>query len=120
MLVSNSSGITLFVPILLKYVVNLRSPEVFLLTVVLLSLGTAWVTSQFGLSLAVGAFIAGMVLADSDYSHQITSEILPFRDVFNSIFFVSIDLLLSLPALFENITGRKNLRRDLVAIIGIS
>lgn len=93
-----------FVPILLKHVVNLRSPEVFLLTVVLLSLGTAWVTSQFGLSIAVGAFIAGMVLADSDYSHQITSEILPFRDVFNSIFFVSIGLLLSLVALFENIT----------------
>lgn len=94
----------LFVPVLLKYVVRLRSPEVFLLTVVLLSLGTAWVTSQFGLSLALGAFIAGMVLADSDYSHQITSEILPFRDVFNSIFFVSIGLLLSLAALFENIT----------------
>ncbi len=93
-----------FVPILLKYVVKLRSPEVFLLTVVLLSLGTAWVTSQFGLSLALGAFIAGMVLADSDYSHQITSEILPFRDVFNSIFFVSIGLLLSLGALFANIT----------------
>jgi CPA2 family monovalent cation:H+ antiporter-2 len=93
-----------FVPVLLKHVVNLRSPEVFLLTVVLLSLGTAWVTSQFGLSLALGAFIAGMVLADSDYSHQITSEILPFRDVFNSIFFVSIGLLLSLGALFSNIT----------------
>ncbi len=93
-----------FVPVLLKHVVRLRSPEVFLLTVVLLSLGTAWVTSQFGLSLALGAFIAGMVLADSDYSHQITAEILPFRDVFNSIFFVSIGLLLSLGALFENIT----------------
>lgn len=94
----------LIVPVLLKYVVSLRSPEVFLLTVVLLALGTAWVTSQFGLSLAIGAFIAGMVLADSDYSHQITSEILPFRDVFNSIFFVSIGLLLSLTALFANIT----------------
>ncbi len=97
-------GAWFFVPILLKHVVRLRSPEVFLLTVVLLSLGTAWVTAQFGLSLALGAFIAGMVLADSDYSHQITSEILPFRDVFNSIFFVSIGLLLSLGALFENIT----------------
>ncbi len=93
----------LVVPVLLKYVVNLRSPEVFLLTVVLLALGTAWITSQFGLSLAIGAFIAGMVLADSDYSHQITSEILPFRDVFNSIFFVSIGMLLSLSALFANI-----------------
>lgn len=95
-------GAWFFVPVLLKHVTSLRSPEVFLLTVVLLSLGTAWVTSQFGLSLALGAFIAGMVLADSDYSHQITAEILPFRDVFNSIFFVSIGLLLSLGALIAN------------------
>lgn len=97
-------GAWFIVPVLLKHVVRLRSPEVFLLTVVLLALGTAWITSQFGLSLAIGAFIAGMVLADSEYSHQITAEILPFRDVFNSIFFVSIGLLLSLTALFANIS----------------
>ena len=71
--------------------VHLRSAEAFLLTVVLFCLGMSWVTSHFGLSLALGAFIAGMVLADSDYSHQVTAEILPFRDVFNSLFFVSID-----------------------------
>jgi CPA2 family monovalent cation:H+ antiporter-2 len=86
-------------PKLLKQVVQLRSPEAFLLTVVLFFLGMSWVTSHFGLSLALGAFIAGMVLADSDYSHQVTSEVLPFRDVFNSIFFVSIGMLLSLAAL---------------------
>ncbi len=96
-------GAWFLVPVLLKHVVRLKSPEVFLLTVVLLALGTAWITSQFGLSLAIGAFIAGMVLADSDFSHQITSEILPFRDVFNSIFFVSIGLLLSIGALIANI-----------------
>src|SRR5687768_6326913 len=90
-------------PKFLKQVVNLRSPEAFLLTVVLLCLGMSWVTSHFGLSLALGAFIAGMVLADSDYSHQVTSEVLPFRDVFNSVFFVSIGMLLSLTALISNI-----------------
>lgn len=90
-------------PKLLKQVVQLRSPEAFLLTVVLFFLGMSWVTSHFGLSLALGAFIAGMVLADSDYSHQVTSEVLPFRDVFNSIFFVSIGMLLSLAALASNI-----------------
>jgi CPA2 family monovalent cation:H+ antiporter-2 len=90
-------------PKFLKQVVHLRSPEAFLLTVVLLCLGMSWVTSHFGLSLALGAFIAGMVLADSDYSHQVTSEVLPFRDVFNSVFFVSIGMLLSLPALVGNI-----------------
>ena len=64
----------------------------------------SWVTSHFGLSLALGAFIAGMVFADSDYSHQVTADILPFRDVFNSLFFVSIGLLLSVSALIENLT----------------
>jgi monovalent cation:H+ antiporter-2, CPA2 family len=90
-------------PPLLKKIAHLRSPEAFLLTVVLLCLGMSWVTSHFGLSLALGAFIAGMVLADSDYSHQVTAEILPFRDVFNSLFFVSIGMLLSITALFQNL-----------------
>ena len=90
-------------PKFLKQVVQLRSPEAFLLTVVLLCLGMSWITSHFGLSLALGAFIAGMVLADSDYSHQVTSEVLPFRDVFNSLFFVSIGMLLSIPSLISNV-----------------
>jgi CPA2 family monovalent cation:H+ antiporter-2 len=92
------------VPLILKHVVRLRSPEVLILTAVLISLGTSWITSQFGLSLALGAFIAGMVLSESEYSSQINADILPFRDVFNSLFFVSIGLLLSLGALVENIT----------------
>lgn len=96
-------GAWLLLPKLLKQITVLRSPEAFLLTVVLFFLGLSWVTSHFGLSLALGAFIAGMVLADSDFSHQVTSEILPFRDVFNSLFFVSIGLLLSIGALIENL-----------------
>ena len=92
-----------FIPKLLKQVVRLRSPEVFLLTVVLMCLGLSWVTSQFGLSLALGAFIAGVVLADTDYSHQVTADVLPFRDIFNSLFFVSIGMLLSLAVLWANL-----------------
>lgn len=92
-------------PKFLKQIAHLRSPEAFLLTVVLLCLGMSWVTSHFGLSLALGAFIAGMVLADSDYSHQVTAEILPFRDVFNSLFFVSIGMLLSFTALLQNLAS---------------
>jgi CPA2 family monovalent cation:H+ antiporter-2 len=87
------------VPFLLHYVVRLRSPEVFIIFVVLVSLGTAWLTSHFGLSMALGSFIAGIVLAESEYSHQIVSDVMPFRDVFNSVFFVSIGMLLSLGAL---------------------
>jgi K+:H+ antiporter len=96
-------GAWFFLPKFLGKITLLRSPEAFLLTVVLLCLGMSWVTSHFGLSLALGAFIAGVVLADSDYSHQVTAEILPFRDVFNSLFFVSIGMLLSLSALTQNL-----------------
>ncbi len=91
------------IPKLLKQIVRLRSPEVFLLTVVLMCLGLSWVTSHFGLSLALGAFIAGVVLADTDYSHQVTADVLPFRDIFNSVFFVSIGMLLSLAVLWANL-----------------
>ncbi|MBC7901298.1 MAG: cation:proton antiporter [Saprospiraceae bacterium] len=96
-------GAWFFIPKFLNRVVMLKSPEVLLLTVVLLCLGMSWVTSHFGLSLALGAFIAGVVLADTDYNHQITAEVLPFRDVFNSVFFVSIGMLLSLAILWENV-----------------
>ncbi len=93
----------LLVPKFLKIVTRFRSTEAFLLSVVLLCIGMSFVTSYFGLSLALGAFIAGMVLADSDYSHQAAAEILPFRDVFNTMFFVSIGMLLSLQALAANL-----------------
>lgn len=92
------------IPILLKQIGKLRNQEVLLLTIVLLFLGISFATSQFGLSLALGAFIAGMILSESDFSHQVTAEFLPFRDVFNSIFFVSIGLLLSVGTMIENIS----------------
>jgi CPA2 family monovalent cation:H+ antiporter-2 len=91
------------VPSLLYQIVRLRSPELFIISVVLLSLGTSWLTSQVGLSLALGAFIAGLVLSESDYSHQIVADILPFRDVFNSIFFMSIGMLLSVSVLYADV-----------------
>lgn len=90
------------IPRLLEQVVKLNNPEVLLMTAALISFGTAWITQQFGLSLAIGAFIAGVVLSESEYSHQVTADILPFRDIFNSIFFVSMGLLLSLASLIEN------------------
>ena len=91
------------VPGLLYQIVRLRSPELFIISVVLLSLGTSWLTSQVGLSLALGAFIAGLVLSESDYSHQIVADILPFRDVFNSVFFMSIGMLLSVTTVSADI-----------------
>jgi CPA2 family monovalent cation:H+ antiporter-2 len=94
----------IIVPYLLHHIVRLRSSEVFIISIVVLSLGTSWLTAQFGLSLALGAFIAGIVLSESEYSHQIVADILPFRDVFNSVFFISIGMLLSLSALAADFT----------------
>ncbi len=83
-------------PRLFHEVVKLRNREVFILTVVLVCLGTAWLASLAGLSLAIGAFIAGLVISESEYSNQIVAEILPFRDTFGSLFFVSIGMLVEL------------------------
>jgi CPA2 family monovalent cation:H+ antiporter-2 len=91
------------IPYLLHHIVRLRSPEIFIIFIVLVSLGTSWLTAQFGLSLALGAFIAGLVLSESEYSHQIVADVLPFRDVFNSVFFISIGMLLSLGFLLTNV-----------------
>lgn len=91
-----------FVPRLLEHIVRTRSRELFLLTVVVLGLGTAWLTSLAGLSLALGAFIAGLLISESEYSHQALAEILPFRDSFNSLFFVSIGMLMDPRVLLEH------------------
>jgi CPA2 family monovalent cation:H+ antiporter-2 len=82
------------VPFLLHQVIRLRNREMFFLLVVLLCLGTAWVTYSLGLSLALGAFLAGLIISESEYSHHIVAEIMPFRDYFASIFFISIGMLL--------------------------
>ena len=82
------------VPFLLNQVIRLRNREMFFLLVVLLCLGTAWVTYSLGLSLALGAFLAGLIISESEYSHHIVAEITPFRDYFASIFFISVGMLL--------------------------
>lgn len=92
------------VPTLLSQVLQLRNREVFLLTIFFLCLGTAYAGALVGLSLALGAFIAGLIISESPYSHQIISDILPFRDIFNAIFFISIGMLLDLSLLASNWT----------------
>lgn len=80
-------------PFIIERIVRTRSREMFTLSAVLIALGTAWLGSLFGISLALGAFLAGVVISESAYSHQIEVEINPLRDVFNSLFFVSIGML---------------------------
>jgi monovalent cation:H+ antiporter-2, CPA2 family len=93
----------LLMPAVLRQIVKLRSRELFTGTVVLLCLGTAWLAAQGGLSLALGALIAGLVISESEYSHQAIAEILPFRDAFNSVFFISVGMLLRLDFLRDHL-----------------
>jgi len=82
------------VPQLLHRVVQSRSRDLFLLTVVTVCLGVAWAAAVAGLSLALGAFLAGLLISESEYSHQALADILPFRDLFAIFFFISIGMLL--------------------------
>lgn len=84
------------VPWIFSLVVKTRSRELFILTIIFIGFGTAWATAAAGLSLALGAFIAGLAISESEYSHQVMGDIIPFRDAFMSLFFVSIGMLLDL------------------------
>ncbi len=83
------------VPALLHQVIHTRSRELFIITIIMICMGIALLTSRFGLSLALGAFLAGLVISESEYAHQATSDILPFKDSFMGLFFVSIGMLMN-------------------------
>lgn len=90
------------VPLLLHRVVQTHSRELFLTSIVLICFGAAWLTSLAGLSLALGAFLAGLVISESEYGHQAFSEMLPLKDIFSILFFVSIGMLLDVNAVLRN------------------
>lgn len=75
------------------------STELFTLTVLLVSLLAAWITSLLGLSLALGAFLAGMMLSETEYRHQIDAELRPFKDILLGLFFISVGMELNLAVL---------------------
>lgn len=87
-------GARFLFPKLLHAIVLMRSRELFVIASIFFALGTAWGASYFGLSLALGAFLAGIVISESEYGHQIMADILPFRDSLNSLFFVSVGMLI--------------------------
>ena len=80
-------------PWVLEHVARLRNREVFVLSVVAVALGTAYSAEFFGVSLALGAFLAGLLVSESEISHHMLGELAPLRDVFAGIFFVSIGML---------------------------
>ena len=86
----------LILPALMNWMVEMRSREIFLLFTILILLGTIWASSLAGLSLALGAFAAGIILSENEYSAQVMAEVVPFHSLFSSLFFVSVGMLLNL------------------------
>src|SRR6266568_3633838 len=90
------------VPRALAEIVKTRSRELFLIAVILIGTLTALGTAAAGASLALGAFLAGLVISESDYAHQALAELLPFRDIFISLFFVAVGMLVQLDTVREH------------------
>ena len=91
------------VPRIFEWIAATRLKDLFILTVFLVCIITAWLISLTGIKLALGAFFAGIIVASGKFRHQALAEIMPFRTIFTSIFFVSIGMLLNLNELLTNI-----------------
>jgi len=96
-------GGRLFVRWTLDRVVRFRDPELFTLCIGFFGIGATLVTSAAGFSLAIGAFVAGLIISESEYGLQALSDVLPFRALFSGIFFISIGMLLDIPALLDQL-----------------
>ncbi|PIW00266.1 MAG: portal protein, partial [Deltaproteobacteria bacterium CG17_big_fil_post_rev_8_21_14_2_50_63_7] len=94
---------TKLLPRLMGHIAKLGSRELFLLAVTAIGLGIGYATHMVGLSFAFGAFVAGMVLSESDYGHQALSDIIPLRDLFGLLFFASVGMLLDPRFLFDHL-----------------
>ncbi|OPY39302.1 MAG: Calcium-gated potassium channel MthK [Methanoregula sp. PtaU1.Bin051] len=92
------------IPAFLSRIAQQRSRELFFVTIAGICISVAWLTNQAGLSFALGAFVAGLIIGESDYNIDALSHIIPFRDVFASIFFLSIGMLLNTRSLLADFT----------------
>ena len=91
------------VPPLIRSIIHTRNQELFLITILVICFATAFVTKQLGLKLALGAFLAGLIISESEYSFEALKNIMPFKKIFTAIFFVSVGMLLNLNFVLENI-----------------
>jgi CPA2 family monovalent cation:H+ antiporter-2 len=92
------------VPPLLRRVARTQSRELFFIVVLAICLGAAALTQAIGLSLALGAFVAGLIISGSDYAHEALAQLFPLRDAFVALFFVTIGLLINPAILFSNLS----------------
>jgi CPA2 family monovalent cation:H+ antiporter-2 len=90
------------IPRVMYEIAKTRNQELFLLVVILTCFGVAWMVTFTGMSLAIGALLAGLIISGSEYSHQAASIVLPFRDIFTSFFFISVGMLVDVRFLAAN------------------
>lgn len=90
-------------PFIFHEISKTRSEELFVMTVLLVALTAAWITHALGLSMALGAFLAGMMLGESHFKHQIEADIRPFRDILLGLFFVTVGMQLDYQVLLRNL-----------------
>nr|WP_320161210.1 cation:proton antiporter [uncultured Methanoregula sp.] len=90
------------IPRVMHEIARTRNQELFLLVVILTCFGVAWLVSFTGMSIAIGALLAGLIISGSEYSHQAASIVLPFRDIFTSFFFISVGMLVDVRFLLAN------------------
>jgi len=106
----------LIVPRMLAWIAHIGNKEHLTLSVIFIILITGWVSAKMGLTLAMGALIAGMIISDSEYNHQIIIDILPLRDYFSSIFFISVGMLLQVGIFFDSISFYLGLAASVILI----
>ncbi len=91
------------VPGILRNIVHTGNPELFLMSIIVICFATAFVTNVLGLKLALGAFLAGLIISESEYSFEALKNVMPFKKIFTAIFFISIGMLLNLGFLVDHI-----------------
>lgn len=89
-------------PWVMQHVTHRRSPELFIVAAAVMALGMAAFSASLGLSAALGAFLAGLMLSESEFDHRVLSEIVPLRDLFTTLFFVSVGMLIDVHFLIEH------------------
>lgn len=96
-----TAGTKWIIPWVLYHIARLQSRELFILSVIAICLSITWLTTVIGISTALGAFLAGLMISNTEHSHQALGSILPFRDVFISFFFISIGMLFNINFFFQ-------------------
>jgi monovalent cation:H+ antiporter-2, CPA2 family len=96
------AGSKWIIPRFLYEIARTRNQEMFLLFIILICFGVAWMVSFTGISIAIGALLAGLLISGSEYSHQAVSIVLPFRDIFTSFFFISVGMLVDVHFVYAN------------------